>query len=151
MTSALEELRQGLLGADYAGGDYLSPTYIENLQQDLVLRDVLVDFNQIELEEKIGEGAFGDVWKANFRGAQVAVKMIKTHMFMDISDDDMEQIRKEAYLMSRLRHPNIVLIMVSDEWFWITLLVSMRNNFILHEMTGHQFPDPNCHHSQRHR
>lgn len=111
MAGALEELRQGLLGADYAGGDYLSPTYIENLQQDLVLRDVLVDFKQIELEEKIGEGAFGDVWKATFRGAQVAVKMIKTHMFMDISDDDMEQIRKEAYLMSRLRHPNIVLIM----------------------------------------
>jgi hypothetical protein len=44
----------------------------------------------------------------------VAVKKIKTHMFLDISEAEIDQIRKEAYLMSRLRHPNIVLIMVSS-------------------------------------
>ena len=32
-------------------------------------------------------------------------------MFMQLSLQDIEEFRKEAYMMSRLRHPNIVLVM----------------------------------------
>lgn len=32
-------------------------------------------------------------------------------MFLQFTDNDIEEFRKEAYMMSRLRHPNIVLVM----------------------------------------
>lgn len=32
-------------------------------------------------------------------------------MFMELTEKEIEEFRKEAYVMSRLRHPNIVLVM----------------------------------------
>lgn len=53
----------------------------------------------------------GVVYRARFRSARVAVKLIKTPEFMEMDEEEMERFRAEAYLMSRLRHPNLVLIM----------------------------------------
>jgi hypothetical protein len=50
-----------------------------------------VPFEQLTLEKVIGEGAMGVVYRARFRSAVVAVKLIKTHEFMDMdSEEDME-------------------------------------------------------------
>jgi serine/threonine protein kinase len=70
-----------------------------------------VPFEQLTLEKHIGEGAMGVVYRARFRSARVAVKLIKTPEFMEMDEEEMERFRAEAYLMSRLRHPNLVLIM----------------------------------------
>lgn len=32
-------------------------------------------------------------------------------MFLELTEKEIEEFRKEAYVMSRLRHPNIVLVM----------------------------------------
>lgn len=46
-----------------------------------------------------------------FRGAQVAVKQMRAPLFQAFTEQDIDEFRKEAYMMSRLRHPNIVLVM----------------------------------------
>ena len=70
------------------------------MQQALILNDVFVKYDEIKNEEKIGEGSFGVVYKATFRGAQVAVKKMKS-LFIELSEKDMEEFKKEAYVMSR--------------------------------------------------
>ncbi|CAM9283681.1 unnamed protein product [Chrysoparadoxa australica] len=127
----LQELRLGLLGGsgeeDEEGGRELPQRrrlarhvsfqhmwprdYLDELQQDLVLRDVLVDFEELNLDNRIGDGTAGVVYKGVWRGAPVAVKMIRRPFWEQLTEQDMEGFKREAYLMSRLRHPNIVLIM----------------------------------------
>lgn len=102
----LAELREDiLLNAEGSHNEY-----IQHMQQALILNDVFVKFDEIKLESVIGEGSFGVVHKATFRGAQVAVKMMRS-VFVELTERDIEEFRKEAYVMSRLRHPNIVLVM----------------------------------------
>ncbi len=102
----LEELKEGILRHTESGNN----EYIQTMQQALILNDVFVKFDEIKLESQIGEGSFGVVHKATFRGAQVAVKQMRS-MFLELTEKDIEEFRKEAYMMSRLRHPNIVLVM----------------------------------------
>lgn len=45
--------------------------FLEDLQQSLILKDVFVDYAEIKIDSQIGEGSFGVVYKATFRGAQV--------------------------------------------------------------------------------
>lgn len=85
--------------------------FLDDLQQSLILKDVFVNYDEIKVESRIGEGSFGVVFKATFRGAQVALKQMRSPLFQNISEHDIEEFRKEAYMMSRLRHPNIVLVM----------------------------------------
>lgn len=102
----LEELREGILRHTATANN----EYIQDMQQALILNDVFVKYDELKIESKVGEGSFGVVHKATFRGAQVAVKQMRS-MFLEITDKDIEEFRKEAYMMSRLRHPNIVLVM----------------------------------------
>jgi len=108
----LQELRVGLLtGSADTSTDGENRSYLQAIQQDLILRDVFVNYDEIVFEGKIGEGSFGEVFKASFRGAQVAVKQMRAPVFMQLTENDIEEFRTEAYMMSRLRHPNIVLVM----------------------------------------
>ena len=92
-------------------------SFLSELTEKLVLQDVMVPFEQLTLEKTIGEGAMGVVYRAKFRSAQVAVKLIKTHEMMEMDDDEIARFRAEAYLMSRLRHPNLVLIMGVTQFY----------------------------------
>lgn len=95
-TMVLEELRDGLLRNTMGANN----EYIQYMQQALILNDVFVKFEEIKLESKIGEGSFGVVHKATFRGAQVAVKMMRS-LFIELTEKDIDEFRKEAYMMSR--------------------------------------------------
>lgn len=105
----LEELRQGLL-FNNDGALPEQAEYIRSMQQALILKDVFVKYEEIKIESQIGEGSFGVVYKASFRGAQVAVKQMRS-LFAELTEADIDGFRREAYMMSRLRHPNIVLVM----------------------------------------
>lgn len=61
--------------------------------------------SDIQLEEVIGKGAFGKVFRGTWRGAPVAVKSIS------FNKDDrgaLQQLQWEAVLSEHLRHPNVV-------------------------------------------
>jgi hypothetical protein len=94
----LDELADGLLNYQNEGGT--NSQYIQTIQQALILNDVFVKWDEITLEGIVGEGSFGVVHKATFRGAQVAVKQMRS-MFMELTEKEIEEFRKEAYMMSR--------------------------------------------------
>lgn len=63
--------------------------------------DVVIKWSQLKIEAKLGNGAFGEVKKAHYRGTPVAVKML--HI-----GDAAQAFFQEATLLCSLRHPNIV-------------------------------------------
>ncbi|XP_055519596.1 mitogen-activated protein kinase kinase kinase 10 isoform X2 [Leucoraja erinacea] len=69
----------------------------------------LVDFHELLLEEIIGVGGFGKVYKGLWRGEEVAVKAARQDPDEDISVTA-ENVRKEGRLFGMLRHPNIILL-----------------------------------------
>jgi len=58
----------------------------------------------------LGVGSFGTVTKGTLRGNQVAVKVIKAER-LSKSETALQNFREECALMSKLRHPNVLLMM----------------------------------------
>lgn len=98
----LNEIRNHILNSSDSAAISSSKNseYIQHMQQALILNDVFVNYDEIKFEKIIGEGSFGVVYKASFRGAQVAVKKMRS-MFIQMSEKDTEEFKKEAYVMSR--------------------------------------------------
>ncbi|XP_051900344.1 mitogen-activated protein kinase kinase kinase 10 [Pristis pectinata] len=69
----------------------------------------VIDFSELLLEEIIGVGGFGKVYKGLWRNDEVAVKAARQDPDEDISVTA-DNVRKEARLFGMLRHPNIILL-----------------------------------------
>jgi len=65
-----------------------------------------MDYKEIEIDKKLGKGCFGIVYKAKWRGIEVAVKKLKT-----LGPKELEEFRAEIAILGKLRHPNVVLFM----------------------------------------
>ncbi|KAJ8281837.1 hypothetical protein COCON_G00043560 [Conger conger] len=66
-----------------------------------------VDFRELSLEEVIGVGGFGKVYRGTWRGGRVAVKAARQDPDEDISVTA-QNVRQEARLFAMLTHPNII-------------------------------------------
>lgn len=66
-----------------------------------------IDFAELTLEEIIGIGGFGKVYRAFWIGDEVAVKAARYDPDEDISQT-IENVRQEAKLFAMLKHPNII-------------------------------------------
>ena len=73
-----------------------------------------IAYDHIKLEQKIGEGSFGRVFKATWNHIDVAVKFIGAQD-IDVTSSglihSLEELEKEVSIMTKLRHPNIVLLL----------------------------------------
>ncbi|XP_062300382.1 mitogen-activated protein kinase kinase kinase 11 [Scomber scombrus] len=66
-----------------------------------------LDFRELSLEEVIGVGGFGKVYRGTWRGGLVAVKAARQDPDEDISVTA-QNVRQEARLFAMLTHPNII-------------------------------------------
>uniref|UniRef100_A0A3B3TPI7 Protein kinase domain-containing protein n=1 Tax=Poecilia latipinna TaxID=48699 RepID=A0A3B3TPI7_9TELE len=67
----------------------------------------LVDFRELSLEEVIGVGGFGKVYRGTWRGELVAVKAARQDPDEDISVTA-QNVKQEAHLFAMLTHQNII-------------------------------------------
>lgn len=93
-------------------GKNLSHIYIHYIQQQLFLKHVLVPLEELQFSEEnaIGDGAFGVVYQGTWRGSSVAIKMIRRNVLLCMGEEELSNFKREAFIMSRLRHPNIALL-----------------------------------------
>jgi len=61
-------------------------------------------FDDVKLGQLLGKGSYGRVYRAQWNGAQVAVKVLETVH----EDDEVVTNNMEALLSNRLQHPNVV-------------------------------------------
>jgi len=69
-----------------------------------------IDPSELSLECRIdigSEGAFGEVWRGNWTGLEVAVKLVRSH-FLELGSDVSGEFEREIDFMQRTRHVNIV-------------------------------------------
>eukprot|EP00262_Sarcandra_glabra_P015068 TRINITY_DN4568_c0_g2_i1.p1 TRINITY_DN4568_c0_g2~~TRINITY_DN4568_c0_g2_i1.p1 ORF type:complete len:416 (+),score=87.76 TRINITY_DN4568_c0_g2_i1:48-1250(+) len=91
-------------GSDKSAGN-------ENVKSEAALDDVAeweISWEEITLGERIGLGSYGEVYRGDWLGTEVAVKKF---LDQDITGDALEEFRSEVRIMKRLRHPNVVLFM----------------------------------------
>eukprot|EP00055_Hartaetosiga_balthica_P018048 m.127315 g.127315 ORF g.127315 m.127315 type:complete len:1307 (+) comp9443_c8_seq4:42-3962(+) len=67
-----------------------------------------IDLNELELVVKVDEGAFGEVWKAQWDGVDVAVKFLKYASVGMLDQFMLNDFDKELDFLRRTRHPHLV-------------------------------------------
>lgn len=71
-----------------------------------------INFGELHLQEVIGGGGFGQVWRASWRGTPVAVKVLTgSAQNSHIAKAILEEFKAEINLLKGMRHPNICLYM----------------------------------------
>ncbi|KAL4333378.1 hypothetical protein GQ457_07G045100 [Hibiscus cannabinus] len=67
-----------------------------------------ISWEDLQIGERIGIGSYGEVYRADWNGTEVAVKKF---LDQDFSGDALVKFKCEVEIMLRLRHPNVVLFM----------------------------------------
>ena len=71
-----------------------------------------VTFSELKLEDVIGGGGFGQVWRAKWKGTPVAVKVLTGSAQAEtVPKAVLEEFIAEINMVSGMRHPNICLFM----------------------------------------
>ncbi|XP_031372458.1 probable serine/threonine-protein kinase SIS8 isoform X2 [Punica granatum] len=96
-----------------SGGERVSDRSLGNdsSRSDLMFDEVLeleIQWEEITLGERIGLGSYGEVYRGEWHGTEVAVKRF---LDQDISGESLEEFKSEIRIMTKLRHPNVVLFM----------------------------------------
>eukprot|EP01105_Mastigella_eilhardi_P007948 TRINITY_DN1967_c0_g1_i2.p1 TRINITY_DN1967_c0_g1~~TRINITY_DN1967_c0_g1_i2.p1 ORF type:complete len:618 (-),score=129.83 TRINITY_DN1967_c0_g1_i2:34-1887(-) len=96
-----------------------------------------IDMKEVTLCERIGSGTFGDVFKARWRGAVIAVKKLAPQQ---LSEEFLQEFQREVDLMKTLRHPNVLMFMGScmhppDVCIFMEYMCRGSLNSILRDLT----------------
>ncbi|XP_019197598.1 PREDICTED: serine/threonine-protein kinase EDR1 [Ipomoea nil] len=84
----------------------LSPSWIDPVLDDV--NECEIPWEDLVLGERIGLGSYGEVYRADWNGTEVAVKKF---LDQDFSGAALAEFKREVRIMQRLRHPNVVLFM----------------------------------------
>eukprot|EP01119_Soliformovum_irregulare_P002835 TRINITY_DN13093_c0_g1_i1.p1 TRINITY_DN13093_c0_g1~~TRINITY_DN13093_c0_g1_i1.p1 ORF type:complete len:675 (+),score=159.41 TRINITY_DN13093_c0_g1_i1:188-2212(+) len=88
----------------------LNPTYPSKGEEMSVIGDIWkISWIDLEIHEMLGKGFFGEVRRATWKGTDVAVKIIYREAFNNHSDINI--FYKEVSIISKLRHPNVLMFL----------------------------------------
>ncbi|XP_031256032.1 serine/threonine-protein kinase EDR1-like isoform X2 [Pistacia vera] len=67
-----------------------------------------IDFSELTVGTRVGIGFFGEVFRGIWNGTDVAIKVF---LEQDLTAENMEDFCNEITILSRLRHPNVILFL----------------------------------------
>ncbi|XP_015169677.1 serine/threonine-protein kinase EDR1 isoform X3 [Solanum tuberosum] len=67
-----------------------------------------IDFSELIVGTRVGIGFFGEVFRGKWNGTEVAIKVF---LEQDLTAENMEDFCNEISILSRLRHPNVILFL----------------------------------------
>ncbi|KAK9065278.1 hypothetical protein SSX86_016661 [Deinandra increscens subsp. villosa] len=67
-----------------------------------------IDFSELTVGTRVGIGFFGEVFRGIWNGTEVAIKVF---LEQDLTVENMEDFCNEISILSRLRHPNVILFL----------------------------------------
>ncbi|OWM78711.1 probable serine/threonine-protein kinase SIS8 [Punica granatum] len=67
-----------------------------------------IDFSELTVGTRVGIGFFGEVFRGVWNGTDVAIKVL---LEQDLTAENMEDFCNEISILSRLRHPNVILFL----------------------------------------
>lgn len=81
----------------------------KKLKQERTLKpDFEIDFNELTIEKRIGEGGFGIIYRARWRESTIAVKVQKPDL---MREETIKDFLNESSAMESVRHPNICMFL----------------------------------------
>uniref|UniRef100_A0A0E0C5Y0 non-specific serine/threonine protein kinase n=1 Tax=Oryza meridionalis TaxID=40149 RepID=A0A0E0C5Y0_9ORYZ len=96
-----------------------------------------IDFSELTIGTRVGIGFFGEVFRGIWNGTDVAIKVF---LEQDLTTENMEDFCNEIYILSRLRHPNVILFlgacMVPPHLSMVTEYMEMGSLYYLIHMSG---------------
>lgn len=101
--------------ADFLTAEDLMSTWNKALQSSPFLNKPLlpfeewhIGFSEIAVGTRVGIGFFGEVFRGIWNGTDVAIKVF---LEQDLTMENMEDFCNEISILSRLRHPNVILFL----------------------------------------
>ncbi|VDK56606.1 unnamed protein product [Gongylonema pulchrum] len=92
-------------------GTPVSASSHAKLVKGIVRQPWLLTHDEIQLQKKLGEGAFGEVYLAQYIQAKQVVSVAVKTMREEASRQARLKFMKEARIMRKFEHPNVIKIM----------------------------------------
>lgn len=96
-----------------------------------------IDFSELTVGTRVGIGFFGEVFRGIWNGTDVAIKIF---LEQDLTTENMEDFCNEISILSRLRHPNVILFLGActkpPHLSMITEYMEMGSLYYLIHMSG---------------
>ncbi|KAJ1688401.1 hypothetical protein LUZ63_019791 [Rhynchospora breviuscula] len=103
----------------------------------LLFEEWNIDFSELTIGTRVGIGFFGEVFRGIWNGTDVAIKVF---LEQDLTTENMEDFCNEVFILSRLRHPNVILFlgacMKPPNLSMVTEYMEMGSLYYLIHMTG---------------
>ncbi|KAG4986000.1 hypothetical protein JHK82_033611 [Glycine max] len=101
--------------SEYTTNDELESTWNKILESPMFSNRPLlpyeewnIDFTELNVGTRVGIGFFGEVFRGIWNGTDVAIKVF---LEQDLTAENMEDFCNEISILSRLRHPNVILFL----------------------------------------
>ncbi|XP_057450867.1 serine/threonine-protein kinase EDR1-like isoform X2 [Lotus japonicus] len=130
--------------SEYGMNDELESTWNKVLESPMFNNRPLlpyeewkIDFSELSVGTRIGIGFFGEVFRGTWNGTDVAIKVF---LEQDLTAENMEDFCNEISILSRLRHPNVILFLGActkpPGLSMVTEYMEMGSLFYLIHMSG---------------